>query len=78
MNSKCHCLILLAALGWTASGHAGDPIPETAVPAVIVNTDAEPIAPGKFQPTWDSLRQYQTPDWFRMRSSASRRLGSAM
>ena len=23
------------------------------------------IAPGKFQPTWESLQQYQTPDWFR-------------
>lgn len=23
------------------------------------------IAPGPFQPTWDSLKQYQTPDWFR-------------
>ena len=34
-------------------------------PAVIVNTDAEPMVPGKFQPTWDSLQQYQTPDWFR-------------
>jgi alpha-L-fucosidase len=22
-------------------------------------------APGPFQPTWDSLAQYQTPDWFR-------------
>jgi alpha-L-fucosidase len=44
---------------------AGDPIPETAVPTVIVNTAAEPIAPGKFQPTWDSLKQYQAPDWFR-------------
>ncbi|MES2518695.1 MAG: alpha-L-fucosidase [Bacteroidota bacterium] len=25
----------------------------------------EPIATGKFKPTWDSLAQYQTPDWFR-------------
>jgi len=23
------------------------------------------LAPGPFQPTWDSLKQYQTPDWFR-------------
>lgn len=29
------------------------------------NETAEPIAPGKFQPTWDSLQQYQTPEWFR-------------
>jgi alpha-L-fucosidase len=42
-----------------------DPIPETAVPTVIVNTTNEPVTPGKFSPTWDSLRQYQVPDWFR-------------
>src|ERR1035437_6047329 len=24
-----------------------------------------PIAPGAFQPTWDSLQQYQAPEWFR-------------
>src|SRR5437762_5305121 len=23
------------------------------------------IAQGKFQPSWNSLKQYQTPDWFR-------------
>jgi alpha-L-fucosidase len=40
-------------------------IPETAVPSVIVNTESEPIAPGKFQPTWDSLKQYEVPEWFR-------------
>ena len=42
-----------------------DPIPETAVPSVIVNTTNEPVTPGKFQPAWSSLRQYQCPDWFR-------------
>lgn len=34
-------------------------------PQVIVNTSAEPIAKGKFEPTWQSLQQYQTPEWFR-------------
>ncbi len=42
-----------------------EPIPETSVPTVIVSTASEPVTPGKFQPTWDSLRQYQCPDWFR-------------
>ena len=23
------------------------------------------LAPGPFQPSWDSLAQYQVPDWFR-------------
>jgi alpha-L-fucosidase len=34
-------------------------------PAVLVSTNAEPVAGGKFQPTWESLKQYQTPEWFR-------------
>jgi alpha-L-fucosidase len=32
---------------------------------IIVNTEKEPIAPGKFLPTWESLQQYQIPEWFR-------------
>ena len=32
---------------------------------VIVNTISEPIEKGKFEPTWESLQQYQTPEWFR-------------
>jgi alpha-L-fucosidase len=39
-------------------------IPESEKPAIVVTTDKEPITPGKFQPSWDSLRQYQTPTWF--------------
>jgi alpha-L-fucosidase len=31
----------------------------------VVSTANEPMAPGKFAPTWDSLKQYQCPDWFR-------------
>jgi alpha-L-fucosidase len=42
-----------------------NPIPENAVPPVIVNTKAEPVTPGRFKPTWESLRQYQVPEWFR-------------
>jgi alpha-L-fucosidase len=42
-----------------------NPIPENAVPPVIVNTKAEPVTPGMFKPTWESLRQYQVPEWFR-------------
>jgi alpha-L-fucosidase len=25
----------------------------------------EPVAPGRFQPTWQSLQQYKVPEWFR-------------
>jgi len=40
-------------------------IPSTATPSVIVDTAAEPVAPGRFQPSWDSLKQYRVPAWFR-------------
>lgn len=33
-------------------------------PKVIVNTDAEPYDIGKFEPTWESLMQYEAPEWF--------------
>jgi hypothetical protein len=26
---------------------------------------AEPVATGKFAPTWESLKQYEVPEWFR-------------
>jgi len=56
-----------ALLAVTATAaHAAGPVPETEKPAVIVNTTKEPVASGKFKPTWESLAQYQNaPDWFR-------------
>jgi alpha-L-fucosidase len=30
-----------------------------------LSTNAEPMQSGKFSPTWDSLKQYQCPEWFR-------------
>ena len=47
----------LPALILSALTLAADPMP--------VAPDAEPMAPGKFQPSWESLKQYQTPTWFR-------------
>jgi alpha-L-fucosidase len=32
---------------------------------IEVNTNKEPIASGKFEPTWQSLQQYEVPEWFR-------------
>jgi alpha-L-fucosidase len=61
-------LLLLGSLAAADGGRAQiltDPLPETAVPTVLVSTANEPVTPGKFQPTWDSLHQYQCPDWFR-------------
>ena len=40
-------------------------IPSNLTPTITVSTNAEPVADGKFQPTWESLKQYKTPDWFR-------------
>jgi alpha-L-fucosidase len=40
-------------------------IPSSATPTVIVSTSQEPIAAGKFAPTWASLEQYQVPQWFK-------------
>src|SRR5450631_3728305 len=33
--------------------------------ATPLSPTAEPMQKGKFEPTWDSLEQYQTPDWYR-------------
>jgi alpha-L-fucosidase len=30
-----------------------------------VRQNTEPMSPGKFEPTWQSLQQYKVPDWFR-------------
>lgn len=58
-------LLALGILAAPIGASAFEGVPEDAKPGVIVNTKNEPIAPGKFQPTWESLKQYQTPEWFR-------------
>ncbi|TAK98062.1 MAG: alpha-L-fucosidase, partial [Verrucomicrobia bacterium] len=52
-------------MGFVTPSAVAASIPSTATPAVIVSTAAEPVAPGKFAPTWESLKQYETPEWFR-------------
>jgi alpha-L-fucosidase len=32
---------------------------------VPIRPGNETIAPGKFKPTWESLSQYQEPEWYR-------------
>lgn len=56
--------IASAALFPVTSPAAG-PIPSDLTPSVIVDTAAEPVKEGKFEPTWTSLKQYEAPDWFR-------------
>ena len=64
----CPARALAAVLGLSCSLTLADEtieLPETLSPSVIVSTDAEPVAPGRFAPTWASLGQYEIPQWFR-------------
>jgi alpha-L-fucosidase len=51
--------ILAACIGPLGAEETNPP------PSLFVNTTAEPVAPGRFAPTWESLKQYRCPDWFR-------------
>ena len=51
------CAVFLAACAGAQEPPAGS--------LVVASTNLEPVAPGKFQPTWESLKQYQCPEWFR-------------
>ena len=64
MNKRQTMLAFVGALCMGTQAPAGS-IPTTLTPTVIVNTKAEPVAEGQFKPTWESLSQYQCPDWFR-------------
>jgi alpha-L-fucosidase len=57
--------LFLSAAVFTVSTRLAQAIPSSATPTVIVSTSAEPMAKGKFEPTWFSLKQYQVPQWFR-------------
>jgi alpha-L-fucosidase len=63
-NDLCSDLAVLAMTLVTASAAVAQ-IPITATPTVIVSTNLESVTTGKYQPTWDSLKQYQSPEWFR-------------
>ncbi|HEY8994554.1 MAG TPA: alpha-L-fucosidase [Lacunisphaera sp.] len=66
MNPRTTSLRTL--FGWlalAAVSPVAHAIPSDAKPTIIVSTAAQPVAPGKFAPTWESLQQYQVPEWFR-------------
>ena len=69
MKNHAESLLAIASafLAYAASLSAAGPIPSDLKPSVIVSTAAEPVATGKFQPTWESLSQYEVPEWFRDR-----------
>lgn len=56
MKSK-HLLFTLLMAAGTALAQTSYQVP--------VSEKDEPMARGKFQPTWESLVNYQTPEWFR-------------
>lgn len=49
----------------TTATIAADGLSSDLKPTVIVSTSQEPVASGPFQPTWESLENYQAPEWFR-------------
>jgi alpha-L-fucosidase len=65
MNSPKNLIRIFCLAASAAAAPIAHAIPSSATPSVVVSTSAEPVAPGKFQPTWGSLKQYQVPDWFR-------------
>lgn len=63
---KFCCFSILISI--PATSFADGPIPSGNYPGQVqvkVSAQALPMATGKFEPTWDSLKQYQCPDWFR-------------
>jgi len=44
---------------------ADDTTPGMDFKATPLDAQAEKMQTGKFEPTWDSLKQYQVPDWYR-------------
>lgn len=55
------CCLLLGGGHLPAAG----PVSSDLKPEHTVTGAAEPVLAGKFAPTWESLRQYEAPEWFR-------------
>ena len=70
LHSRPLPILMMGAIAFAASllasnQSASGSLPTTAKPAVIVDTKAEPVEAGPFQPNWQSIEQYKCPDWFR-------------
>jgi alpha-L-fucosidase len=57
-------ILLFAALGVLVMA-SGAFVAQEPQFASKIGDKVEPMQTGKFEPTWESLRQYQTPEWFR-------------
>jgi alpha-L-fucosidase len=64
---KTNSLSTLAAIAATALMMSTGPVHAEDTNRVfhVVSTTDEPMVAGKFAPTWESLKQYQCPGWFR-------------
>ncbi|MBE2216340.1 MAG: alpha-L-fucosidase [Opitutaceae bacterium] len=61
-----HALILVStAVALAATASVASAVPSDAKPTVLVDTSSQPVAAGRFEPTWESLRGYEVPAWFR-------------
>jgi len=60
-------LLPLAALVCVSSAaeNEAEKLAAATAAAKAANAQTEPMAAGKFQPTWESLQQFETPEWFR-------------
>ncbi|MEQ9824098.1 MAG: alpha-L-fucosidase [Puniceicoccaceae bacterium] len=63
MTSRLPLLVLSCVA--ILQGSYANSVSSSETPSVIVSTTAEPIAPGPFEPDWQSLASYEMPEWFR-------------
>ena len=61
MNRR-QALKAISATVLTTQAGTGSAAPEFISP---IGANVEPMARGKFEPTWESLQQYETPTWYR-------------
>jgi alpha-L-fucosidase len=64
VSLACGFSAALASIAFPSAVTAQE-ISEFARPAVVVDTSKEPVAPGRFEASWQSLRQYEIPQWFK-------------
>ena len=57
--------LLTASLGAHAQNCYENSADATKAIKIHVDTSHEPVAKGKYKPTWESLSDYQCPEWFR-------------
>jgi alpha-L-fucosidase len=65
MSNLSHFLLRIVVLLLFIKGLFSDSVlGQGASSLILVHTNLEPMAAGKFEPTWDSLKQYRCPQWF--------------